>query len=322
MSDTEKLQKLRLARLIKILDKEDSSDLAYSDLVIEMIQYSEELEEVLKKAEKMASELSEGTKDLSERVKDVEDDVASQKKIDYATKSEIRDYATRNEIFNYIKNAIASIPKPRKIDENGIIKRATGEILDKTKVILKDWEDKKEEDLENVAGLAKEKVLNEIEIPSPDSAEDIRNKLEVLNDDERLAFSAIRESDTILKDIEDLKQKPNVIERVVEGGGGGSGLQRVNNKQGVHQIDFGTNLTVTNTVNGVVVDATGGGGGGSSEDLSSQIDQSTKTFTTTNTPVLLFKDGTPIIEGNGFTYSSPTITITGKAPQFTLFNLY
>ncbi len=67
-----------------------------------------------------------------------------------------------------------------------------------------------------------------------------------------------------------------------------------------------------------------GGGAASSgvEDLSSQIDGVTLSFTATHIPKILFKDGTPIIEGNGYSRVGLDITITGRPPQSTLFNSY
>lgn len=87
-------------------------------------------------------------------------------------------------------------------------------------------------------------------------AKDVRKKLESLPKGERLDA----------KFIDNLPQPVTYINEIHEGGGGG-GLELIKSsgsvvKQGASQIDFGNNLTVTPTLNGVRVDATGGGGGG------------------------------------------------------------
>jgi hypothetical protein len=88
---------------------------------------------------------------------------------------------------------------------------------------------------------------------SPDTGEEIITKI---NDAESLINP--EKVKGLAKDIKELKAKPpQIIETRIEQGGGGSGLERVNNKQGVHQIDFGAGLSVTNTVNGVKVEASG-----------------------------------------------------------------
>lgn len=52
-------------------------------------------------------------------------------------------------------------------------------------------------------------ITNEIkEVALKDTAEDIRNKLELLDGDERLEFKAIKQSEEILKDIKELKARP------------------------------------------------------------------------------------------------------------------
>jgi len=108
-------------------------------------------------------------------------------------------------------------------------------------------------------GIAKKAVdlfRDSIEIPEPDMAEDIRNKLELLEGDERISFGAIRESEEILSDIKELKERqPQVIETV--SGGGGSSLhvteEGVSRRQSVTKMDFGSGFGVTSTANGVLV---------------------------------------------------------------------
>lgn len=85
---------------------------------------------------------------------------------------------------------------------------------------------------------------------SPDTPEDIKTKLESLKGKERLDASAIQ----------NLPQPIiNNIREVTEVRNGGLELIKSNGsivKQGISQIDFGSNLTVTPTLNGVRVDST------------------------------------------------------------------
>lgn len=94
-------------------------------------------------------------------------------------------------------------------------------------------------------------VITEItkEVENKDSGEQIILKI---NEDETSLIKK-EKIDGLEKDLKELKERPPVTQIIQQGGA--SGLERVNTKQGIHTIDFGTNLTVTPTVNGVRVDA-------------------------------------------------------------------
>lgn len=114
---------------------------------------------------------------------------------------------------------------------------------------------------------------------------------------------------------------------VIHGVGGGGGLQTARSsgvivKQGISDIDFGNNLTVIATINGVRVDATGGGSSGYQAPTSGTVDGSNTSFTFTTAPNVLSIDGVPKQK----TSSDGTVNWTGTtsvsltiAPNFDLF---
>lgn len=83
--------------------------------------------------------------------------------------------------------------------------------------------------------------------------------------------------------------------------------------QGVNEIIFADNLTVTKTSNGVSVSGENGGGGGGGninfETPTGTVDDSNDTFTVANEPLYLVVNGAQIFEGAGYTYLAGTITL-------------
>lgn len=83
--------------------------------------------------------------------------------------------------------------------------------------------------------------------------------------------------------------------------------------QGINEIVFADNLTVTKTTNGVSVSGENGGGGGGGninfETPTGTVDDSNDTFTVANEPLYLVVNGAQIFEGAGYTYLAGTITL-------------
>ena len=83
--------------------------------------------------------------------------------------------------------------------------------------------------------------------------------------------------------------------------------------EGVTEIVFADNLTVTKTINGVSVSAEdGGGGGGGSinfETPSGTVDDSNETFDVLNTPLYIVVNGAQYFEGVHYTLAGLTITL-------------
>lgn len=83
--------------------------------------------------------------------------------------------------------------------------------------------------------------------------------------------------------------------------------------QGVNEIVFADNLTVTKTANGVSVSGEDGGGGGggniSFETPTGTVDDSNDTFTVANDPLYIVVNGAQMFEGAGYTYLAGTITL-------------
>lgn len=99
------------------------------------------------------------------------------------------------------------------------------------------------------------------------------------------------------------------------------GLERVRGtgfeRQGVMDIFFGNNLTLTRTANGVRVDAAAGGGSGSGIDTETPVgavDDSNTSFEVSNTPLYIVVNGAIYYEGVGLFQSFVGTTITLSSP--------
>jgi len=96
---------------------------------------------------------------------------------------------------------------------------------------------------------------------------------------------------------------PHVIVRTANG-------QRF---EGVHEIVFADNLTVTKTINGVSVSGENGGSGGSGgidfETPTGTVDDSNLDFTVSNTPLYIVVNGAQMFEGAGYSYLAGVISL-------------
>lgn len=83
--------------------------------------------------------------------------------------------------------------------------------------------------------------------------------------------------------------------------------------EGVYEVVFADNLTVTRTANGVSVSGENGGGGGGGnldfETPTGTVDDSNLTFDVLNTPLYLVINGAQYFEGVHYTLTSLTITL-------------
>ena len=108
----------------------------------------------------------------------------------------------------------------------------------------------------------------------------------------------------------------------IEYGGGvdGAGMPliqvRTNNGQrfeGVHEIVFADNLTVTRTANGVSVSGEEGGGGGGGnvnfETPTGTVNDANTSFTVANEPIYIVVNGAQMFSGAGYSYAGGTITL-------------
>lgn len=105
-------------------------------------------------------------------------------------------------------------------------------------------------------------------------------------------------------------------------GGGMHGLERVIgtnfSRQGVSEIVFGNNLTVSRTPNGVRVDAQAAGGSGSSLEVETPVgavDDTNTTFAVVNEPFYIVVNGAQYFDGAGYTYSPNQIDLNFPVGQ-------
>lgn len=143
---------------------------------------------------------------------------------------------------------------------------------------------------------------------SPDTAEDIRNKLELLLDDERLDVSAIKGVDKLLAEMKtSLGHFGNKAVYLSVGGV----------KYGLVNALNVTGAVSHSKVNGLdTLTFTGGGGSVTTETPPESPDGVTTAFTATGTPKWVIADGITYFDGAGYTYSAPTVTMDVPPSQY------
>lgn len=87
--------------------------------------------------------------------------------------------------------------------------------------------------------------------------------------------------------------------------------------EGVTSIKFGTNLTVTRSGSGIVVDASGGGSGSTLtfETPGGTVNDSNTTFTVVNQPLYIVVNGAQYFAGVGYTYTPGQIDLNFPVGQ-------
>lgn len=154
-------------------------------------------------------------------------------------------------------------------------------------------------------------VMAQIKLPEQkeiilDTPEDIRNKLEVLQGDERLKAEAISGLEGLIADIKALKGRPIVVP-------GRSLLQLYVNgtKRGAVQYlnitGSGVSYAFANGRNDVTI--TGGGGSLSVLAATGTVNDNNKTFTFVSTPTLVNVNGATYTNGHGCTIVTTTVTL-------------
>lgn len=155
-------------------------------------------------------------------------------------------------------------------------------------------------------------------IPDKDTAQEIRDRLETLKDDDRMDKSAI-------KGIEEIEEKVKKIELrpIGTAGGGARGIQLYVDgaKKGIINylnLVAGTNVTLTyNRASGrndITISATLAGGGSFSVlTATGAVDDSNVTFTFVSAPALVVVNGTAYRNGHGVAISGTTATLDSPA---------
>lgn len=162
--------------------------------------------------------------------------------------------------------------------------------------------------------------INEVEKKIPTNlqnldGEDIRNYLEALTDDDRLRIEAIRGLTELIDEL-----KNPAAQNSVKAGGVPRGLHFLIDgvKKGIiSNMNFkaGTGVSIAySKVNGqdtITFNATGGGGGGgvTVETPAETPDGVITEFTVTAEPQWVVADGITYYDGEGYTYSSLTVTM-------------
>lgn len=158
-------------------------------------------------------------------------------------------------------------------------------------------------------------IVTEItnEVPNRDMADDIRNKLELLDGDERLKPEAIR---GLIERLDAIEEAHKINQRLVIG------------SSGVKQLVAGTGVTIDNTnLEYPTITATGTGGSfaGTQEKSTTTPDGSTTTFAFTHTPRTIIWNGAIQTLTDDYTISSNNITFTGTLTPQTgdkIINIY
>lgn len=141
---------------------------------------------------------------------------------------------------------------------------------------------------------------------SPDDAFDTRNKLELLDGEERLKLEAIRGLEDLIKDIKELKARPS-------GGPGRSLLQLYVNgakKGAVQYLNItGSGVSYSSASGRNDVTITGGTGSLAVLTATGTVDDSNKTFTFATEPTLVMVNGAAYRNGFGVTIVTTTATL-------------
>ncbi len=160
-------------------------------------------------------------------------------------------------------------------------------------------------------------VLAQIQLPEQketllDTPEDIRNKLEVLNGDERLKASAILGLEEIEKEVKEIKATPRIA------GARGivlyvNGVKKLLSAQTINITGSGVSYNFANGRNDITI--TGGSGSLSVLAATGTVNDSNKTFTFASEPTLVIVNGATYRHGSGVTISTTTATLD-NAPGF------
>lgn len=172
-------------------------------------------------------------------------------------------------------------------------------------------------------------ALKRVPVPIYDTSEDVRNKLELLDGDDRLDGTRVKGFELLEQGIEELKKRP-----IGRGAVHGfqlliNGVKKLLNAQTVNFVagsGMGISYSYASGRNDVTFTSTGGGGlVGSQEKTTTSIDGIVQTFAFTHTPVLIFWNGALQTLTDDYTVSGKNITFTGTStPQVNdkLVNVY
>ena len=154
-------------------------------------------------------------------------------------------------------------------------------------------------------------VLAQIQLPEQketllDTPEDIRNKLEVLNGDERLSKEAIKGLDDIEKDVQEVKARPRIA------GARGvvlyvNGAKKLLSAQTINITGSGVSYAYANGRNDITI--TGGSGSLSVLAATGTINDSNTVFTFASEPTLVVVNGAMYRHGAGVTIATTTATL-------------
>lgn len=145
---------------------------------------------------------------------------------------------------------------------------------------------------------------------SPDTAQQVRDKLELLTGDERLKMEAIRGLEALIADIKTLQARPTVSP-------GRSLLQLYVNgakKGAIQYLNItGSGVSYNNANGRNDVTITGSGGSLSVLTATGTVDDSNTTFTFVSEPTIVNVNGASYVHGHGVTISSTTATLDNPA---------
>jgi hypothetical protein len=272
-----------------------------------------------RKLEKLVKIVAEGNVAIAEYLYELEQKLDSEipgmKDVLLKIKGDKGDSPTKEELLNLIQPLIV-IPEPihgkdyvlTEEDKEEIAKSITVPVVEK---VIEKTEIIKEQPL------FFNKIEKEIIKEDKETPEQIRDKLETLENENRLDAKAIKGLD----DVGILKKNLEIIDSRTRNIGGGnvevySNGNKIGTGTGINFIGSGIQ-SISHDGHRVTVNISGGSGTGfTKETPTGDVNSVNQVFTVTNEPNYVVSDGATYFDGAGYTYSSLTITMDSPPSQY------
>ena len=266
------LSLLKLRRLEKIIEKGDEAILEY------LLETEEKVAENDAKIEELLKIVKELQEKPEEKEVEIDIDEVAQKAANLIDKDNLR--GRDGDSYNLTEDDKKDIARLIKVP---VVEKKTEKIIERIETPIYNTEVK--------------------EVAVADTAEDIRNKLELLKDEERLDKKAIRG----LENYDEVaKNAYNAVTRVISNTR--NFYQLLDVPQG-YSGQAGKVLKVNASETGLEFASTSGGVGYTIGTPSGSVNSSNVTFTVTSAPVFIISDGITYFENAGYTRSLLTLTL-------------
>lgn len=299
------------------------------------------IESLLKLASKSNPELLIHVYELQDKFEQMQEDLTEKmNEVINSTPVKGKDYLTENDIAEMEDNIFGKMPKVENLDKEELVKEISDSVIKNLPKVPK--EDKKTIDIKGIAEkvaeiigsqeenepidhtLIAQEVSKLIVIPTPETGETLRDKLETLEEEDKLPQEAIKDLSKTLKSILRRFSDQSWINKTR---GVYNGLRAYLNGVETSDTPISNIYFVGGTVNNdgqgnLTVNLSGSGGALTPEIPTGTIDGTNNIFHVNHPPVQYFWNGqyqNP--NASDYTYDSGTGDITMATPPFTGDNL-